>query len=283
MKTTFVKIAMLAGILSCTNGCIPEDIGNGNGITNKPLDASFTIVPIEGSPNKFILQANSTNYIMSKWDLGDGSPVFIGKMEQEIELPDAGSYTIVHYAVGKGGESESEEQDLVVATSDPNKGNIVEGGKLDTADDIDKWTVLTISESGTTWEFAGGKATVSGGGWNQQAFYQAINVIKDKTYKIDMICSSTSGVSNTWFEVYASPTAPVQNNDYSAGGKIRNINTWDGCGGSAFAGKISNIGCGTNPGTFTATATGVVYLVIKCGGEDLKDGISVDNIEVRGQ
>lgn len=281
MKHIWTKLIALA-LISINLGCFPEDVEKGNGLKDSSLDASFTIEAGD-TPNKFTLKATSTSHLMSKWDLGDGAPAFIGNLEQSIFVPDAGTYTVTHFAVGKGGVSVSATQQLVVASSDPNSGNIVQGGKLETAEDINKWTVLTISASGTSWAFSGGKATVTGGGWNQQGIYQAINVIKDKTYKIDLVASSTTGVRNTWFEVFSSTTAPVQNSDYSAGGIKRSINTWAGCGGSAFSGKISSIGCGSNTGTFTATADGIMYLVIKCGGEDLKGGIAVDNIEVRGQ
>ncbi len=264
--------------------CFPDDFTD-NGLVDNSLDASFTVAPDPASPNRFVLKANATNFIMSKWELGDGSPAFIGNHEQQIFLPDAGSYTIRHYAIGKGGSEASETMPLTVATSDPNAGNIVLGGTLDSQEDIDKWSILTISASGAAWTFADGKATITGGDWNQQALYQAISVVKGKTYNIDMTCASASGVSDTWFEVFCSTTAPVQGNDYSAGGALRNINTWDGCGGSPFNGKISVVGCNAekNSGTFTAADDGVMYLVIKCGGAALNSGISVDNIEIRGQ
>lgn len=265
------------------SGCLPEDVGIGNGLSDESLDAAFTIVPDGESPNRFVLKASNTDYILSKWELGDGSPAFIGGMEQEVFLPDAGTYTVTHHAVGKGGVAVSASQELIVETSDPNSGNIVLGGKLDTDEDIAQWTILNISASGASWTFENGTATITASGYNQQGFYQAINVVKDKTYSIDMICASTSGVSDTWFEVFASPVAPVQGNDYSEGGSRRSINTWAGCGSNPFAGKISSIGCADNAGTFTATEDGVIYLVIKSGGGDLKDGISVDNIEVRAQ
>jgi len=281
MKARILATLCLSAVLTLT-GCLPEDVGLGNGLSDTSLDASFTIVPDANSPNRFTLKASNTDYIMSKWELGDGSPAFIGKMEQEVFLPDAGTYTITHYAVGKGGFMATASQELTVETSDPNAGNIVLGGRLDSDEDIAQWTILQISPSGTSWTFADGKATVTGGGWNQQGFYQAIEVIKDKTYTIDMVVSSTSGVVNTWFEVFCSTTPPVQDNDYSADGIKRSVNTWAGCGTEPFAGKISVVGCGDNTGTFTAPVDGTMYLVIKCGGEDLKDGISVDNIEVRG-
>jgi len=281
-----IKLIIAVAFLGLNSACQPEDAGDGNGLNPSNLDGSFTVTNV--STNRFTLTGNNKNNILSKWDLDDGAGFFNGTDLQNIFLPDAGTYIVKHKVYGQGGvEGTVATQTINVAASDPNSGNLVVGGKFETAADISNWTVLNISASGTNWTFANGKATVTGGGWNQQAFYQAINVVAGKTYSIDMVCSSTTGVSNTWFEVYASSTMPVQNNDYSAGGKKRNINTWAGCGGTPFSGKISNIGCsdsGTvqNDGVFTATTTGVIYLVIKCGGENLQGGISVDNVEFRG-
>jgi len=286
MKTNNKKIglavigALFVGIFS---GCQPENYAD-NGLTTPGLAASFTITAVEGKTNRFVLKADASKALAVKWDKGEGS-YYLGYPIDSLFLPDVGSYNIGLTVVGKGGVEVKATKNVVITTPDPKAGNLILGGKFDTADDISKWTVLTISASGTTWTLADGRATVTGGGWNQQGIYQTINVVAGRTYKIDMSASSTSGVSNTWFETYCSYTAPVQNNDYSADGIKRNINTWDGCGASAFSGKISSVGCNAskNGGTFTATTTGVMYFVIKCGGEDLKDGISIDNVEVRGQ
>ena len=99
-----------------------------------------------------------------------------------------------------------------------------------------------------------------------------------------MVATSTTGVSNTWFEVYASPVVPTQNSDYGFDGMKRSINTWDGCGMTPFSGFISTVGCkpSNNLGLFTAATSGVIYLVIKCGGENLNAGISITNVEMRG-
>ncbi len=279
-----LKLITALAFVGLNSSCQPEDYDDGNGLTPTNLDGSFTVT--NGSTaNRFILNATNKSAISSKWDLDDGAGFSAGSDQVAIFLPDAGTYVVKHKVIGQGGvEGAVATQTINVATSDPNSGNLVQGGKFETAADISNWTVLNISATGTAWSFADGKAKVTGGGWNQQAIYQAINVVAGKTYSIDMVCSSTSGVTNTWFEVFASPTAPTQNNDYSAGGKKRNINTWAGCGGSPFSGKISNVGCGDgeNTGLFTATETGVIYLVIKCGGENLQDGISIDNVEFRG-
>lgn len=287
-KHILIKLSVLSMIM--ITACQPDNSFKNNGLTATDIDASFVVTPVSGVTNRYTLQAQTTtNVITNWWDIGDGSGMFIGKEKEEIFLPDAGTYTLAHTAVGKGGATYTASQELIVEVSDPNAGNIVKGGKFDTAADISNWTVLNISASGTEWTFANGKATVQGGGWNQKAIYQAIDVIGGKTYKIDMLVSSTSGVSNTWFEVFASPTPPVDGSDYSAGGKLLTINTWAGCGGDPFSGKLSVVGCDlgalaypNEPGKFVASATGTIYLVIKCGGEDLKNGIAVDNVEMRG-
>jgi hypothetical protein len=281
-----ISIMLIVATMSVYMACQPDEFGDGNGLSDPSVSASFTVTKVEGKVNTYVLTANSKNVLGVKWDKGDGIGFGFGKTIDTVVYPDAGKYEVVLQAIGKGGiTASSPAQEINVETSDPIAGNIVVGGKFETSDDISKWTVLNISASGTSWTFADGKATVTGGGWNQQGFYQTINVLSGKTYKIDLNASSTSGVSNTWFEVYCSTTPPVQNSDYNSGGIKRNINTWDGCGTAAFSGKVSTIGCNSskNGGTFTAAADGVMYLIIKCGGEDLKNGISVDNIEVRGQ
>jgi len=80
-----------------------------------------------------------------------------------------------------------------------------------------------------------------------------------------------------------------QDTDYTGDGNdstwLRGINTWAGSGTSPFNGKISSVGStnSNNPtGTFTATQTGVAYFAIRSGGNDMKEGISITNIEFRG-
>jgi hypothetical protein len=270
-------IASVSSLTSCTN----EAIGDGNGLSDPNVDATFTITPLAGAVNKYTLDAQTTNVIGSKWDIGDGA--FVGKMSEVISLPDAGTYTIKHTAIGRGGLTTTASQELVVATSDPVAGNLIQGGKFADATDHSKWTVLNISASGTSWAFNSGSATVKGGGWNQQGIYQAVQVQANKEYKIDMKVSG-GGSSNTWFEVYASKTPPVQNSDYSADGRRMGMSTWDGCATSAFEGKLSTLGCVGSGNVVKFTEAGTIYLVIKCGGENIgATGISITNVEMRGK
>jgi len=275
--TAVTSIVIVALLFSCH----PDDgLGDGNGLKTDGLASSFTVTPIPNSSNRFLLTADASQALGLKWNKGDGNYNF-GLATDSLFLPDIGTYTVGLSVIGKGGEVAQSTQNVSITTADPIAGNLVLGARFDTPDDISKWTVLKISASGAAWNFGNGVATVTGSGYNQQGIYQAINVVAGNTYKIDLLASSTTGLTDTWFEVYCSTTAPAQGQDYTAGGIKRNINTWDGCGKSAFSGKVSVIGCNSskNGGTFTATTTGVMYLVIKCGGGSAN--VSIDNVEVR--
>lgn len=270
--------------LSSLGSCQSEDIVD-NGLSDATVDPAFTITPVEGSANKFTLTAQTKNVLGSKWDLGDGAGAYLGKMTETIFLPDAGTYKIVHSAIGRGGVVNTASQDIIVTTPDPVAGNILKGGKLLDAADWAKWTVYDVAtwSGNATWTFGPGYALLNSFGWDQYGMYQAIDVVAGKKYNIDMVVSSTTGGQNCWFEVYCGYSVPVNGSEYNEGGKLRAISTWDNCGNAPYAGKISIVGCKpeNNLGIFTATKTGVAYLVIRGGGEDMKAGIKIQNIEMR--
>ncbi len=282
VKIIFNKYAYLMFLvlgLGTIIGCQPNDSVEGNGLSDSNVDASFTITPVEGVINTYLLESQTTNVIASKWDIGEGS--YIGKMKEEIYLPDAGTYTITHTSIGRGGESNSLSKELIVAESDPVAGNLLKGSKFESVDDYNEWTILNISASGAAWSYVPGYINISGGGWSQQGIYQAVEVQANKNYKIDMKVWG-DGSSNTWFEVYVSKTAPVQNSDYSGDVRMQ-LNTWAGCATSAFTGKLSAVGCGGSGNVVNFSEAGTVYIIIKCGGENIgSTGINVDNVEFRG-
>lgn len=277
-KIEFRSILSWGFALALLVGCQPEDSFENNGLTDTSMDASFTISPVEGEPNRFVLEASNSNFIMSKWNIGDGE--YQGKSKEQIFLPDAGTYTITHIAVGGGGGTSSSSQELVVEQSDPNAGNLVVGGKFDGPEDIAQWTVLNISASGAAWTFDSGAATINASDFNQQGIFQAIEVQGGKSYAIDMNISG-SGAVDTWFEVFLSPVAPTQFSDYSADGNRIGVNTWAGCGSTPFSGKLSQVGCDGSGNVVSFDADATVYLVIKCGGGNV-GGITIDNVELRG-
>jgi hypothetical protein len=284
----FLLLFFMTAVLGVTS-CQPDDSIVDNGLTNSNVDASFDIIPVEGKVNTYQLVAQTKGVLKSLWDTGAGD--YAGKMVEEISLPDAGTYTIVHTAIGSGGGKASASKEIVVATSDPLKGNLVQGGSFATAADQAKWTVLNLSATGAAfWSYENNSATIhSPGGWAQEGIYQAIDVVKDKEYTIDMRVSSPSGSDETWFEVYAGTSAPASGVEYKDN-KVMGLSTWDGCAKAGFSGMLSVVGCVKNDKTATVSnvvkfaATGKVYLLIRSGGNTFtKDGITVSKIEMRGK
>ncbi len=281
MITKYInKTFLLGSAIFFLASCTPDTVdGDGNGITQGNLDASFKVT--KTSENHYLLKRNFNNFLNSRWNIDDDG-YNNGKGEENIFLPDAGTYIIQHQAVGVGGAvGGTASETVVVPTSDPVSGNMIQGGRFDTPDEVAKWSIHKISASGAQWVFANGKATIVASGNNQQAIYQPINVVAGQKYSIDMVASSDTPLVNTWFEVYMLSSIPATGQD--VGGTVyRNINTWDGCGTSKFKGKVSSVGCNVskNGGEFTATTTGTMYLVIKCGGQTV-NSLSIDKVEFR--
>jgi hypothetical protein len=275
-----VGAAMIGLIASCKKDEVTD-----RGLTESSLNAEFTLTPVAGKVNTYLARVADSSYIMSKWDFGNGS-VVIGNATQEVFLPDAGVYTITHYAVGKGGFTASASKTVTIATSDPARGNLIKGGKFETADDDAKWTRHVISDPAITWTRSNGKLVAMGGNWGHSAVYQAIQVEANKDYRFAMSVSG-SGATDVWFEVYFGTAAPVPNSDYSSGGIAIALNTWAGCGNTTFNGNIAVLGCegalkGQN-GKVRFTQAGTIYVFIKTGGANLgTSGISIDNVELRG-
>lgn len=283
--TSLHKIFIPALCIAATvSACRPDKMGDGNGLST-PLTAAFTVTPVAGKTNTYLITNTTPGSIATRWDIDKGTGFVIGKQVDTVFYPDAGTYSIKMQAMGKGGVYyDAAAVPVVVATSDPVAGNLVQGGKMDPADDA-KWNRLQIN-AGVTFALSGGKMVATGGNGGHGAIWQTIQVQANKKYRFAMIVSG-SGATDTWFEVYFGTTAPVANNDYSSGGTRIGLNTWAGCGNSAFNGNISAIGCsgslvGKN-GDITFTTAGTIYLLIKTGGANLgTSGISIDNVELRG-
>lgn len=292
MKTRSLKTKLLSilSIAFLMTACVPDRVdGDGNGINPTNTDASFTVT--KTSENHYTLTASNTNYLFSKWNLDDGGGFARGDNTYDIFLPDEGTYNIQHQIIGQGGVvSGTATQKITIAKSDPLAGNLIQGGKFTNAADWAKWTMnYPNPNNNAIWSFTEGKATFVATGWDRNVLYQAVEVVAGRTYKADAVVSSTSGVADTWFEIYVGYTKPTPNTDYTGDGAdntwLRGVNTWAGSGSSPFSGKISNVGSvnsNNTTGTFKATKTGTAYFAIRSGGNNLKSGISITNVEFRG-
>ncbi len=274
---TMAVCALTVGIFY--TACSPEDAGVDNGLTSPDLAASFTITPVTGKVNTYVLKAEENGALAFKWNKG-GTNASIGKAIDTAYFPDAGTYTVTLVAVGKGGVEKSASKQVTVATSDPVAGNLLLGAKMQ-AGDAQYWTPITYS-AGVSFAISNGKMVATGGNGGYAGVYQAVQVEGGKKYKVDMTISG-SGATDTWFEVYVGKAVPVQGSDYNDGGTRIALNTWAGCGKTAFNGKLSDITCSGSGNVVTFPTSGTAYLVIRGGGANLGiTGIAFTDVEFRG-
>jgi hypothetical protein len=82
----------------------------------KPV-ASFTVTPVAGVSNKYLLTATSQNAFRYDWDKASGA-FATGKQVDTVYFPYMGTYTVRLQVFGQGGMDASSAQ-IVVAANDP--------------------------------------------------------------------------------------------------------------------------------------------------------------------
>ncbi|MDB5191613.1 MAG: hypothetical protein JWQ96_1176 [Segetibacter sp.] len=80
--------------------------------------ASFTVTPISGQVNRYLLSSTSQNTFMYEWNKADGKGYVSGKAIDTAYFPDKGTYIIKILAYGPGG-IDSTSQTVTVAADDP--------------------------------------------------------------------------------------------------------------------------------------------------------------------
>ncbi|MBC7873078.1 MAG: hypothetical protein H7Y01_03720 [Ferruginibacter sp.] len=80
--------------------------------------ASFTVTPVAGAPNKYLLTSTSQNSFRYDWDKAGGTGYVQGKQVDTVYFPYLGSYTVRLFVFGQNG-TDSAKQVIAVATNDP--------------------------------------------------------------------------------------------------------------------------------------------------------------------
>jgi hypothetical protein len=80
--------------------------------------ASFTVTPITGQVNKYLLTSTSTNAFRYDWNKGLGGGLVQGKQVDTAYFPDKGTYTVSLLVYGQSG-MDSTKQTVTVAADDP--------------------------------------------------------------------------------------------------------------------------------------------------------------------
>jgi len=108
-------------------------------------EASFTVTPISGQVNKYLLTSTSQNAFRFDWDKANGAGYVQGKAVDTVYFPDAGTYTVKLFVFGQSG-IDSASQQVVVAADDP---AAITPFKLLTGNSSKKWKLAP--EAGALW------------------------------------------------------------------------------------------------------------------------------------
>lgn len=237
-------------------------------------EATFTYTHDPENPNTLVFSASpEVETWYTHWSFGDNTAA--EGLEATKTYPLSGAYEVRFKIFTDGGTAESTQ--MVSIESDLLGPNLIQNGDFE---GDDAWTILPIS-NGVEVAFENGAVSWSGGGWGQEGIYQAIEVEANQVYQINMEVTC-NGLSDSWFEVYAGKTVPVDGMDYTEGGIRLGLNTWDGCGAEPFEGLFTAFSCSGEDGTFQFTEGGTVYLVIRGGGAEYgTNGVTIDNVSVR--
>lgn len=105
----FFLVMIFAGLSSCKYDI--KDLGA------KPV-ASFTVTPVTGVPNKYILTSTSQNSFRYDWDKANGTGYKEGKQVDTVYFPYMGTYTVRLFVFGQSG-TDSARQVINVTANDP--------------------------------------------------------------------------------------------------------------------------------------------------------------------
>lgn len=110
----------------------------------KPV-ASFTVTPISGQMNKYLLTSTSQNAFRYDWDKANGAGYVQGTKIDTVYFPDRGTYTLGLFVFGHNG-IDSSKQTITVAADDP---AAITPFKLLTGNNSRKWKLAP--EPGALW------------------------------------------------------------------------------------------------------------------------------------
>lgn len=237
-------------------------------------DLSFTYSVDAENPNlvHFVGQTTVDTWYVH-WNFGDNTGA--EELTASKVFFKAGEYEVRFKIFTEGGTASVSE--TLVIENDFAGPDLIENGSLD---GDDAWTIFQIG-AGVDVAIDGGVATWTGGSWGNAGLYQQVEIEADKEYQINMDISG-GGMADCWFEIYVGQIQPQDGVDYTDGGILMALNTWEGCGSEDYDGLLTDVACVGSGGSFTWSEPGTAFFVIKSGGADLgPNGVTIDNIAIR--
>ncbi|MDR3188414.1 MAG: PKD domain-containing protein, partial [Prevotellaceae bacterium] len=113
-KTTIYMLALLFCGAITAPSCKDDDDNN----EAPPVVADFDVSPV-GAGNMVTFTNKSTGHASSEWNFGDESPVSTSNEATVTHTyPNAGTYHVTLTATASDGKQSSQQQDVVIETSD---------------------------------------------------------------------------------------------------------------------------------------------------------------------
>ena len=137
-KIVLIQVSILGLLLfSCKKYAVKE-------LGSKPV-ASFTVTPVAGQVNKYLLTSSSNNAFRFDWDKANGGGYIQGKEVDTVYFPDRGDYTVKLLVFGQSGV-DSASKVISVAADDPAAQTPF---KILTGNSSKKWKLAP--EAGALW------------------------------------------------------------------------------------------------------------------------------------
>jgi hypothetical protein len=140
-----------------SSGCTP---GTTKDLGLPASDVSFTLTPVAGKVNTYLLQATATNAWGYQWDRGDGSGFKNGKQTDTAYYLLKGNYTVRLRAFGRGGHDTSARQIVNVPVDDVQNHPVYKllAGKNWKLNGTDGANAIIVGTEGNPGEYFGGGA-----------------------------------------------------------------------------------------------------------------------------
>lgn len=147
IRFSWYQILVVAVIAGLFTACSDSTTGS-NELGSKPK-AEFTVQPVSGKTNTFLLKSTSDEAFMWQWNLDDGTGWKKGSKTDTAYYPRKGDYTVKLMVFAQGG-SDTTQQAINVEKDDPNGcyGNLK---NLTACDSGDSKTWVLNPDAGALW------------------------------------------------------------------------------------------------------------------------------------
>ena len=143
VRKTKYQLSLIVALIGCFMVSACSDSSTSGELGSTPPDASFTVTPVEGEQNTYLLESTTEGAFMWQWDLGDGNGYQKGTEIDTAFYSQAGGYDIKLRAFSEAGSD--------TASSSVSVAQNACIGDLETLTGCDGKTWVLNPEPGAVW------------------------------------------------------------------------------------------------------------------------------------